>query len=144
MAGRCREHPPLPPGQDLARFVRRSGSRGCMRLAVENLTPPGGALRERAEIAAKKDASGVPRARHRDLRAPGSAHKVPSTTGDDCAALPYGDEYVLFAAEGCGVSSSVQTRGSPDSALSPWSHVSDVRAMGGRPGHHGRSLSGRW
>jgi AIR synthase-related protein len=86
-------------------------------------------LRDSAGIAHKRDIVQVVRALA-PAAAPGEATAVP--VGDDCAAIPDGDGYLLFAIEGI-LNELV--------AAEPWFagycsvlvNVSDIYAMGGRP-----------
>jgi uncharacterized protein len=90
------------------------------------------ALRSRAELGFKQDIQLAAKAFGRETRAAWSANAETIVNGDDTAALPDGDGYLLFAAEGM--------RGEFVSA-DPWfagfcavmTNVNDVAAMGGRP-----------
>jgi len=91
-----------------------------------------GALRERPELALKRDVQVVSKALpHAGASAWFGGSRV-IANGDDCAALPHGDEYVLFAAEGM---QSAFVRADPWFAgfCAVMVNVSDVCAMGGRP-----------
>ncbi|HEV7817408.1 MAG TPA: sll0787 family AIR synthase-like protein [Janthinobacterium sp.] len=86
-------------------------------------------LRNGAGIGHKRDIDGVVRALGKHLHVPAPAAV---RVGDDCAAIPDGDGYLLFAIEGF-VNEFV--------AQEPWFagycgvmvNVSDIYAMGGRP-----------
>lgn len=103
-----------------------------MKLAIENLDSLVGALRERAEIAAKKDVQVVSRVLPGATASAWFGSEGAVHNGDDCAALPCGDEYVLFAAEGMR---REFVRADPWFAgfCAVMVNVSDVCAMGGRP-----------
>lgn len=103
-----------------------------MNIAPGTLGSLVGALRERSELAFKKDVQVVSRA----LPSAGASAWFDGVgaarNGDDCAALPCGDDYVLFAAEGMR---REFVRADPWFAgfCAVMVNVSDVCAMGGRP-----------
>lgn len=90
------------------------------------------ALRERAELSYKKDIQMISSVLPQRSRSSWFQDGTPIENGDDCAALPLGDEYVLFAAEGM---QSDFVRADPWFAgfCAVMVNVSDVCAMGGRP-----------
>ncbi len=86
------------------------------------------ALRETRGFRHKTDIAGVMSslARH------GSGSSSAIANGDDCAAIPYGDGYLLFAIEGM-VSDFVRDMPWFAGYSSVMVNVSDIYAMGGRP-----------
>lgn len=86
------------------------------------------ALRETRGFRHKTDISGVVSALARKL--PANASDV--ANGDDCAAIPDGDGYLLFAIEGM-VSDFVRDMPWFAGYSSVMVNVSDIYAMGGRP-----------
>lgn len=103
-----------------------------MKIAAGTLAPLTLALRERAEVSAKKDVQVVARALSHPQPNAWFGPSASVKNGDDCAALPLGDEYVLFAAEGMR---REFVRADPWFAgfCAVMVNVSDVCAMGGRP-----------
>ena len=89
-------------------------------------------LRGRAELELKRDIQIAARAFGRTVRSAWFPSRAPILNGDDAAALPDGDGYVLFAAEGMR---------SEFLAADPWFcgfcsvmvNLNDIAAMGGRP-----------
>lgn len=89
-------------------------------------------LRGRAELELKRDIQIAARAFGRTVRSAWFPSTTPILNGDDAAALPDGDGYVLFAAEGMR---------SEFLAADPWFcgfcsvmvNLNDIAAMGGRP-----------
>jgi len=103
-----------------------------MNLAPGQLSALVGALRERAEIGFKKDVQVVSRVLPARGKSAWFEDTLETENGDDCAALPDGEEYVLFAAEGM---QREFVRADPWFAgfCAVMVNVSDVCAMGGRP-----------
>ncbi|HWZ88230.1 MAG TPA: sll0787 family AIR synthase-like protein [Polyangiaceae bacterium] len=89
-------------------------------------------LRGRAELDLKRDIQVAARAFGRASRSVWFPSETPILNGDDAAALPNGDGYVLFAAEGMRAEFL---------AADPWFcgfcsvmvNLNDIAAMGGRP-----------
>jgi AIR synthase-related protein len=89
-------------------------------------------LRESKGFAHKRDIEGVVSTLATALRVGTRSLSTPVPVGDDCAVIPDGDEYLLFAIEGF-LNDFV--------AAEPWFagycgvmvNVSDIAAMGGRP-----------
>ncbi len=89
-------------------------------------------LRGRAELDLKRDIQIAARAFGRSVQSAWFPATTPILNGDDAAALPDGDGYVLFAAEGMR---------SEFLAADPWFcgfcsvmvNLNDIAAMGGRP-----------
>ena len=89
-------------------------------------------LRGRAELDLKRDIQLAARAFGRSVHSSWFPSSTPILNGDDAAALPDGDGYVLFAAEGMR---------SEFLAADPWFcgfcsvmvNLNDIAAMGGRP-----------
>jgi AIR synthase-related protein len=89
-------------------------------------------LRGRAELELKRDIQIAARTFGRTVRSAWFPSTTPILNGDDAAALPDGDGYVLFAAEGMR---------SEFLAADPWFcgfcsvmvNLNDIAAMGGRP-----------
>jgi AIR synthase-related protein len=89
-------------------------------------------LRGRAELDLKRDIQLAARAFGRSVQSSWFPSTTPILNGDDAAALPDGDGYVLFAAEGMR---------SEFLAADPWFcgfcsvmvNLNDIAAMGGRP-----------
>ena len=89
-------------------------------------------LRGRAELDLKRDIQLAARAFGRSVHSSWFPSSTPILNGDDAAALPHGDGYVLFAAEGMR---------SEFLAADPWFcgfcsvmvNLNDIAAMGGRP-----------
>ena len=103
-----------------------------MKVDAEQLEALARALRARAELGYKSDIQLAARAFGRESRSAWFPTRTPVLNGDDAAALPDGEGYVLFAAEGLR---------SEFVAADPWFagfcsvmvNLSDIAAMGGRP-----------
>jgi AIR synthase-related protein len=103
-----------------------------VRLEPGSLPRLVGELRARVELAYKKDVQLPARLFGKETASAWYPSARPIVNGDDAAALPDGDEYLLFAAEGI--------RGELVAA-DPWfagfcsilTNVNDIAAMGGRP-----------
>lgn len=103
-----------------------------MKLAAGELTQLAAELRGRAELDMKRDIQLPSRVFGGAVKSAWFPSREPILNGDDTAALPDGDGYVLFAAEGMR----------PELiAADPWFagfcsvmvNLSDIAAMGGRP-----------
>jgi len=103
-----------------------------MNIAPGSLSGLVDALRERPEMAAKRDVQVVSSVLPHSGTSAWFEGTASIPNGDDCAALPLGDEYLLFAAEGMR---SEFVRADPWFAgfCAVMVNVSDVCAMGGRP-----------
>jgi len=103
-----------------------------MKLEPGALAPLVAELRARIEVGYKQDVQLAARVLGRETQSAWYPDPRPILNGDDAAALPDGDGYVLFAAEGI--------RGELVAA-DPWfagfcsvlTNVNDIAAMGGRP-----------
>lgn len=103
-----------------------------MKLEPGRLSGLTAALRSRAELDLKRDIQVASRAFGRLTRSEWFPEDGPVRNGDDAAALPNGDGYALFAAEGMRADFV---------ASDPWFagfcsllvNVNDIAAMGGRP-----------
>jgi uncharacterized protein len=103
-----------------------------MRLEPGSLPSLVRALRSRAELGHKQDIKLAAKAFGRETRSAWFPSPFPIVNGDDAAALPADEGYVLFAAEGMR---------SEFVAADPWFcgfsavmvNLNDIAAMGGRP-----------
>ena len=103
-----------------------------MRLESGQLAALTQELRARVELGFKRDIALAARAFGRESRSAWFPSPTPILNGDDAAALPDGEGYLLFAAEGMR---------SEFVAADPWFagfcsvmvNLSDIAAMGGRP-----------
>jgi uncharacterized protein len=108
------------------------GGAGGVRIDPDGLTPLAEALRSRVELDFKRDIQLAAKTFGRCSRSAWFPSEQAILNGDDAAALPCGDGYTLFAAEGM--------RGE-FVAADPWFagfcsvmvNINDIAAMGGRP-----------